>query len=115
MQIDYICLPRVFLRIATHVWFARIQEEGSYLPALSMNPKGDHWSQPEGCGTVVDRMPAMTPSEAIQRRPSRAYSPFSHFEVEAITPTQGSSVQNRTLSKAKAYGKVPGLAVLNPF
>ena len=94
MQIDYICLPRVFLRIATHVRFARIQAVGSYLPALSMNPKGDHWSQAEGCGTVVDRMPAMTPSEAIQRRPSRAYTPFSHFEVKAITASQGLSVQN---------------------
>ena len=74
MQIDYICLPRVFQ---------------------------DSRSQAESCAAVEGREPAITSPEAIQRQLSRAYSTLT-FLGKSYNCDQGSSVQKGTLSKPSA-------------
>ena len=72
MQIDYICLSRVFLEDLAGAFGLPRSQEFALLADLNVGgePEVRH------CGGI--RKPAMTPSEAIQRRPSRAYTPFSH-------------------------------------
>ncbi len=76
MQIDYICLSRVSLRIAA----------GHSLKAV-----------PRLRREARDDIPGGNPKTAIA-----GLFPLLHSEVKAITATQGSSVQKGTLSKPRA-------------
>ena len=65
MQIDYICLLRVFLRIgppfaefcAREFWY----RVGPKIYPTTIRPPLENTAQPEGCATVKDGKPAMTP------------------------------------------------------
>ena len=109
MQIDYICLPRVSLDdLAGAFQLPRSQESGL---SADLNVGGE--PEVRHCGGIQEAR-----DDTLGGNPKTAIAgifSFFTFEVKATTATQGLSVQNGTLSKAKAYGKVPGVALLNPF